>query len=150
MPRGSKPGEHRGGRKTGTLNKRTVVMNQLREEALTAGITPLEVMLKTMRGFWKVGKKMEAADIAKDAAPYLHPRLAARDVAVQIKGLTGSLSEQGQAIVKAMGNGELTPSQAASMLQAIAAQARVVEVDDLLRRVASLEQQLGGNHGQRA
>src|SRR5262249_33678984 len=42
MPRGSKPGEHRGGRKPGTPNKRTTELVQAANEALAnAGRAPL-------------------------------------------------------------------------------------------------------------
>jgi len=39
-------------------------------------LTPLEVMLKAMRVHAKADRWDEAASIAKDAAPYMHPRLA--------------------------------------------------------------------------
>ncbi len=45
---------------------------------MEAGITPIEVMLNAMRELWDQGtpeSKREAAAIAKDAAPYVHPRL---------------------------------------------------------------------------
>jgi len=44
MPRGSKPGEHRGGRKKGTPNKRTE-LQELIAEAKAKGFVPLEYML---------------------------------------------------------------------------------------------------------
>jgi hypothetical protein len=40
------------------------------------GITPLEVLLNAMRHFDKAGDLEKAAFFAKDAAPYMHPRLA--------------------------------------------------------------------------
>lgn len=43
---------------------------------LEGGISPLEVMLQTMRAKWDDKDKEGACAIAKDAAPYLHPRLA--------------------------------------------------------------------------
>lgn len=46
---------------------------------MSEGITPLEVMLNAMRGAWEAGKTAEAHEFAKDAAPYIHPRLAAVD-----------------------------------------------------------------------
>ena len=49
---------------------------------MEAGITPIEVMLNAMRELWDKGTseaKREAARIAKDAAPYVHPRLASID-----------------------------------------------------------------------
>jgi hypothetical protein len=64
------------GRPLGSKNKRTA---EIARAAAESGITPIEVMLGTMRELWALGTpeaKREAADIAKDAAPYLHPRLA--------------------------------------------------------------------------
>ena len=46
MPRGSKPGEHRGGRRKGTPNKATAARQA---EVAATGRTPLEVMLENMR-----------------------------------------------------------------------------------------------------
>ncbi len=36
---------------------------------------PVEVLLTTMRGLWDDGERIAACAIAKDAAPYCHPRL---------------------------------------------------------------------------
>ena len=44
--------------------------------AASEGITPLDVMLLTMRPHVEAGGWDAAAAIAKDAAPYVHPRLA--------------------------------------------------------------------------
>ena len=94
MPRGGKrPGA---GRKPGRPNKRTIARQQLASTAASEGISPLEVMLKRMRYYDSVVdlelKKGEGADrgiiddalkaaneAAKDAAPYIHPRLSAVD-----------------------------------------------------------------------
>ena len=61
------------GRKPGGANKKT---REIADKATQDGITPLEVMLNHMRELWQAGNKAEAATIAKDAAPYMHPRLA--------------------------------------------------------------------------
>ena len=70
---GARPGA---GRPAGSKNHRSAnVAHQAAEE----GITPIEVMLSAMRELWEEGTseaKREAAKIAKDAAPYVHPRLA--------------------------------------------------------------------------
>ncbi len=88
---GARPGA---GRKKGAATKRT---REIADKAAEEGITPLEVMLKAMREFVERAETMrpddvemvnnkvvtrlsllaEAADVAKDAAPYMHPRLAA-------------------------------------------------------------------------
>ncbi|MBY0297751.1 MAG: hypothetical protein K2X71_17245 [Methylobacterium sp.] len=82
MPRGSRPGERRGGRKKGSINKRTAE----RMKAIAAGgAMPLEIMLGAARTLWAKAHEGEIIDLdmveragslAKDAAPYVHPRLA--------------------------------------------------------------------------
>jgi hypothetical protein len=92
MPRG---GKRRGaGRKRGRLNNRTIAHKELASAAAGEGITPLELMLKRMRYYHSPAeremRKGEEADrqivdaalkaaneSAKDAAPFLHPRLSA-------------------------------------------------------------------------
>ena len=84
------------GRKPGTANVKT---REIADKAIAEGITPLEVMLKAMRSFVEAAEKIgnekieavngevvtqltlltEASKVAKDAAPYIHPRLAAVD-----------------------------------------------------------------------
>lgn len=104
MPRGSKPGERRGGRKAGTPNKRTQVMREIADKALSDGVTPLEVMLTTMRDLWKdavpqvegarpnMAKAMQAVMIAEKAAPYVHPKLSSVDA--NVKGEISTLSDE--------------------------------------------------------
>jgi hypothetical protein len=87
---GARPGA---GRKAGTANKKT---REIANRAAAEGLTPLEVMLKAMRRLVEKAEQVEgvqqgegekivsplellveAASVAKDAAPYMHPRLAA-------------------------------------------------------------------------
>ncbi len=91
-------GKKTGGRKKGTPNRRTVekqaVALKRQERVLASGVTPLEVMIADMRfhhaaafaeldrgpdaDLDKVATSLSAARAAaKDAAPYIHPRLAA-------------------------------------------------------------------------
>src|SRR5262245_50017381 len=78
MARGGKrPGA---GRKCGVPSQKTINRLKVAEQAAACGITPLELMLKNMRALWKEGtkeSKAAACKIANDAAPYVHPRLAA-------------------------------------------------------------------------
>lgn len=72
MPRGgARPGA---GRKPGAVTRRTRL---IAERAMAEGKTPLEVMLEIMRRHYEAGELDKAAAVAKDAAPYIHPRLAA-------------------------------------------------------------------------
>lgn len=61
------------GRKAGAATKRT---RAIADKATAQGLTPLEVMLEAMRRHAKDEKWDEAASIAKDAAPYMHAKLA--------------------------------------------------------------------------
>lgn len=60
------------GRPRGALSRKTL---EIAAKAVEKGITPLEVMLETMRDYWGQGEKAAACAIAKDAAPYMHARL---------------------------------------------------------------------------
>jgi hypothetical protein len=63
-----------------------------------------------------------------------------RDEPVELGELQGTLTEQGRAILAAMGRGQLAPSEAGRLLQALAAQARIATVDELEQRIQALEQ----------
>lgn len=60
------------GRRTGSANKRTAAAKII---AVAQGITPAEVMHKAMEVHYKAKRYDQAAEIAKDLAPYVHPRL---------------------------------------------------------------------------
>lgn len=55
----------------------------------------------------------------------------------------GTLTDQGRAVLLAVGAGELAPGQGAALLGAIGALARVAEIDELAARVAALENRHG-------
>lgn len=68
---GKRPGA---GRKPGVRNKRTRKMLDI---VAASGLTPLDCMLTAMRGLAEEKRWVEAADIARAAAPYVHPKLSA-------------------------------------------------------------------------
>ena len=80
MPRGGR--REGAGRKPGSkLTKSQLIAAEARD----AGVSPLEVQLTAMREFWRrahangemdVGLAEKACQIARDCAPYIHPRLA--------------------------------------------------------------------------
>lgn len=87
-------------------------------------------------------KKVRKGDVAAIRV-YLDrvlPPLKAVDRSVSLP-LPKGLAAQGQAVIQALGQGTITPDEAAGIMQAVAAQARVVEVDELEKRVAALEGQ---------
>jgi len=59
----------------------------------------------------------------------------------------GSLTDQGRAVMQAVGAGELAPGQGAQLLTAIGALARVAELDEVVRRIEALERAEGGRDG---
>jgi hypothetical protein len=65
------------GRKRGGKNTRS---REIADRAAALGITPLEVMLDAMRRHHKARRYDKAAAIARDAAPYIHPKLSATQV----------------------------------------------------------------------
>lgn len=65
--------------------------------------------------------------------------LKARDEPVRLRA-GDTLAEQGRTILKAMAEGVITPHEAVPMMQAIGAQARIVEVDTLAQRLEVLEE----------
>ena len=84
MP-GSKPGERRGGRQKGSLNKATIERDQKLAEArdrvlasltpeMIAAMSPLDVMLQAMYLEAQTGEWRTAAALAEKAAPYLHSK----------------------------------------------------------------------------
>lgn len=80
------------GRKAGSATKKT---REIADKAAAEGITPLEVMLEAMHAFRDTGDLDKAAGFAKDAAPYVHPRLAAVEHSggVTIRTLAEELAE---------------------------------------------------------
>ena len=62
------------GRKKGSSTKKT---REIADKVAESGITPLEVMIEAMLTMRSNGEIEKAASIAKDAAPYVHPRLTA-------------------------------------------------------------------------
>lgn len=66
---GRRPGA---GRPLGSANRRT---REIADKAASGGITPLEVMLTAMRKYVEAENWDDARAAAKDAAPYMHPRL---------------------------------------------------------------------------
>lgn len=87
VKRGRPPGAH--------LARRT---RRIAEIAALRGATPLQVMLKVMEHHIENKDLDKAHMVAKDAAPYIHPRLAAvAHVSQNVNGLdTFSLEELGQ------------------------------------------------------
>ena len=69
----------------------------------------------------------------------LIPPLKSHDMPIAIEALTGSLVDQGNVVLRELSAGRVTPDQAATLIQTVAAQARIIEVDELEKRISQLE-----------
>ena len=67
------------------------------------------------------------------------PALRTQEMPVSLGYMSGTLSEQAEQIIGTMAAGEITPSDAALVLSAMAAQARIRETDELAQRIRALE-----------
>lgn len=63
------------GRKIGATTKKT---REIADKAINEGVSPLEVILEAMRGARARGDTEKAVSYAGLAAPYMHPRLVAK------------------------------------------------------------------------
>ena len=80
----AKGGSRKGaGRPKGAITKRT---REIAEKAILAGKTPIEILLEGMRFYYEAGNFDKACAFARDAAPYIHPRMAS----IAVGGKPGS------------------------------------------------------------
>jgi hypothetical protein len=77
------------GRKAGAATQKT---REIADKAAAAGITPLEVMLEAMNKLRNEGELEKAASVAKDAAPYVHPKLSSVEMNAKVQ--TRTLDEE--------------------------------------------------------
>ena len=113
------------------------------EKLRTALVKDLPEILKVIVTSAKSGDIQAARTILERVLPPLKMV----EVPVLLESFTGSLSEQGQVILRSMADGTLAPGQAAQLLGALAAQAKIVEVDELARRLDDIEKRIGGING---
>ena len=68
--------------------------------------------------------------------------LRATDRMISIRGfnVSSGLSDKGQLVLKHVATGKITPSEASSLMSAISSQARIIEIDELERRITELEE----------
>ena len=71
-------GRKTGGRVKGSLNK---VTTEFKEAVAKSGESPLEYMIRVMRDNNEPLARRD--DMAKAAAPYIHPRLASKDLTIK-------------------------------------------------------------------
>lgn len=92
-----------------------------------------------------VAKAVEMAK-AGDAAALricldrLIPPANAKDDPVSLPSMEGSMADSSRIVIKALADGDLTPEEAGIILQALASQARIIEADEIEKRLTALEQ----------
>lgn len=67
------------------------------------------------------------------------PPLKSIDMTVSIP-LGNDLSESAETVLKAVGAGQITTGQAAQLIQVVSGQARITEIDELVKRIEALEE----------
>ncbi len=81
------------------------------------------------------GGDVQAAKVLLDRiCPPLKPQ--ALPIALPVNG---SLSEQGGEIIKATMNGQIPPDIGSQLITALAAQSKIIEIDELTKRIEALE-----------
>ena len=101
-------------------------------------------IIKTLVNAAKEGD-VQAARVLLDRSV---PALKATDTPVNLM-LRGSLKEAGEAILEAVGNGDITPDQSAKMFQGLGAQVRVEDTSELKARLEALERVLQAQEQQK-
>ncbi|TAM02187.1 MAG: hypothetical protein EPN70_17560 [Paraburkholderia sp.] len=115
------------GRKRGTPDKRTALRELLQPHA--EGLVKKAVELA-------LAGDTTALRICIDRCI---PAIKAKDQPISLKGLNGTPAQMGKTVLQAMAAGKITPDEAAAVMQVVTAQLRVIEVDDLVKRIEALE-----------
>lgn len=67
------------------------------------------------------------------------PAIKFKDEPVQIESFDGELADKGEAVLNALASGTITPDESASVMRTLSAQAKIVETDELIKRIEALE-----------
>jgi hypothetical protein len=91
-------------------------------------------------------EKAKGGDMAaiRIVAERVCPPIKATEPATPISLPEGSLTDRAKSVLAGLADGTLNPGQAAQLLQALGAVAKVHEVDELARRIEALEARNGG------
>lgn len=73
----------------------------------------------------------------------LIPTIKASELPVQLDIQGGTLADQARSVVNLAGEGNHSIQEVSGLMQAILSMARIIEVDELERRLTALEQQDG-------
>lgn len=128
----------KGRKKTGGRQKGTPNANPFR------GMIESEIpdLIKKVVEEAKSGN-MQAIKICMDR---IFPLPRAREETIPIEGIdVESLIDQSKVIFNKLANGELSPSEANALLSTIASKAKLVETEEIIKRLEELEHQVLGH-----
>jgi hypothetical protein len=154
MPRGSKPGERRGGRQRGTPNKKTALRNAaLAAAAANPEISPLEFLLGIMKDS-NVSPELRIK-VAQAARPFVHAKpgtARSSDPAATAKLIDGACGFTIDPIAKALRDdyerlSELLRKRSAPRKYGPLSAAEVEEESKLGERIADRARAIGGPAG---
>jgi DNA-binding response OmpR family regulator len=121
---------------SGNPGGRPKVIAEVRDLARQHTRKAIGTLVKVMQSGESDSARVAAANALLDRG-FGRPRT---DQPVTLDEMDGALADRGRAVLSAMASGRLTPSEAATLMQALAAQGRIVEVEDLAQRVGALEE----------
>jgi hypothetical protein len=126
---GNPEGRRRGSGKVGLIREALLAAWDGKQE--DGGDSIREILIAKARN----GDAWAVRLVAERVCPPVKPIESVVEVA-----LTGeTLTEKAGCVLEALSEGTLAPSQAAQLLQAIGSLAKVIEVDEVLKRLAALE-----------
>lgn len=136
---GRRPGA---GRKPGTLNKRTT---ELTADILGSSKSPLKYLLDVMMDETTDEKRRDWA--AEKASAYIHPRPAPipREIHIDLPEIETVADIPGVIahVLRAVGQGQISASEAQSVVSIVEVHRKAVETADLLKRIEELEARSG-------
>lgn len=117
------------GRPLGSRNKRNRVLDEVLAIDEKAIADKLSELAK--------GGNLSAIGICAD---YLWAKRKPQGEPIELDGMEGkSIAEQGARIVQALATGELTTDEATAAMGVVSSQSRIIEVDELEKRIEALE-----------
>jgi len=97
------------------------IIAKMQEQALAGDVAAARLLLERAVSAIKAGEESVTVDLG-----------------------SGTLTERGEAVIRAVSEGELTPSQGAALMSGLAALVSLTEADDIKRRLAELEARAAG------
>lgn len=126
------------GRSPGSRNRATLLRDSLAEDVPAI----IAVLVEQAKG----GDVQASRLILERCLPPIRPT--GPSVEVELDGFdSGDLASRAEAVVSALGKGQISVDLAGSLMNALSAQAGITETSDLIQRITRLEEALRVNVG---